>query len=101
MDYVEIVLDQLRGITREQILRICKSKPDSMEVRIGVRKLVSGKDQIEILRKLRGTSSPDVLSYAWDAILALLSSDVITKDQFETLYGPWGSIFGEPWRNDE
>ena len=100
MDYVEIVFDQLRGITKEQISQVCGNRSDHSEIRNGIRRLITEKDQIELLRKLRGTS-PDVLAYAWDAILALLSCDLITKEQFDIMYGPWQSVFGEPWRNDE
>ena len=30
-----------------------------------------------------------------DAAIALVVKDLITPDQFDTLYGPWASVVGE------
>ena len=35
-------------------------------------------------------------SAAWDAALALVVRDLISVEHFNTLYGPWASVIGDP-----
>ncbi len=83
---IEALIEQLKTLTPEQIKAIG-------EARIKVRDEEWSEAHEAALWAAWGENEGFGAWYgARDAILALISRDSLTPDQFNTLYGPWASV---------
>ena len=58
-------------------------------------------DQAQRLAAAWAAARGTALDAAWDAVLAILTRDLITTEQFDILYGPWKSVMESPTPSPE